>query len=54
LRAQITPLVQDADGQTIGWFYFRDNPEMARHSLLERDEARPMAVNFPRLPELLR
>jgi hypothetical protein len=46
--------VQDASGQTVGWFYFRDNPEMARHAgVLERDEAQRMAMNFARLPELL-
>jgi hypothetical protein len=46
--------VQDASGQTVGWFYFRDNPETARHAgVLERDEARRMAVNFARLPELI-
>jgi hypothetical protein len=46
--------VQDASGQTVGWFYFRDNPDTARHAgVLERDEARRMAVNFARLPELL-
>jgi hypothetical protein len=44
--------VQDATGQTVGWFYFRDNPETAHHAgVLERDEARRMAVNFARLPD---
>jgi hypothetical protein len=46
--------VQDAGGQTVGWFYFRHNEETARQSkVLTRDEARRMAVNFARLPELL-
>jgi hypothetical protein len=46
--------VQDASGQTVGWFYFRDNPETARHAgVLKRDESRRMAVNFARLPDLL-
>jgi hypothetical protein len=47
--------VQDASGQTVGWFYFRDNPETARHSgVLLKDEARRMAVNFAKLPEPLK
>jgi hypothetical protein len=47
--------VQDAGGQTVGWFYFRHNEETARQAkgVLTRDEARRMAVNFARLPELL-
>ena len=46
--------VQDASGQTVGWFYFRHNEETARQAkVLTRDEARRMAVNFARLPQLL-
>jgi putative zinc-binding metallo-peptidase len=45
--------VHDASGQTIGSFYFRDHQETARHAgVLKRDEARRMAANFARLPEL--
>jgi hypothetical protein len=46
--------VQDASGQTVGWFYFGHNEETARQAqVLTRDEARRLAVNFARLPELL-
>jgi hypothetical protein len=46
--------VQDAGGQTVGWFYFRHNEETARQAkVLTRGEAWRMAVNFARMPELL-
>jgi hypothetical protein len=33
--------VQDAGGQTVGWFYFRHNDETTRQAkVLTRDEAR--------------
>ena len=44
--------VQDASGQTVGWFYFRTDPLVAKTAgVLLKDEARRMAVNFARLPE---
>jgi hypothetical protein len=44
--------VQDASGQTVGWFYFRTDPLVANTAgVLLKDEARRMAVNFARLPE---
>lgn len=46
--------VDDAGGQTIAWFYGRDDMASARAAkVLTKEEARRMAVNFARLPELL-
>jgi hypothetical protein len=47
--------VEDATGQQLGVFYGRSDPNTAGHTgFLTIDEARQMAVDFARLPELLK
>ena len=45
--------VVDATGQRIGTFFYREDAVAFQAQAMTRDEARRMAVNFARLPELL-
>jgi len=45
---------RDANGQALAYIYSRDNEDEARQAkVLTKDEARRIAVNVARLPQLL-